>query len=365
MQVPFLDLRAQYQSLKSEIDPAIQQVCADAAFVLGKNVFEFEKAFAAYCQTADAIAVNSGTTALHLALLALDVGPGDEVITAANTFIATCEAISYTGAKVILVDCDKDTYTLDPERLEAAITKNTKAIIPVHLYGQPADLDPIIAIADKHRIPVIEDAAQAHGAEYKGKRCGSFGKLGCFSFYPGKNLGAYGEGGAITTSDSALAARIRKLRDHGSDQKYYHDVVGYNYRMEGIQGAVLGVKLNHLDSWNDARRKNADLYRKHLAGSSVVLPVEAEGRKHIYHLFVVRHPKRDQLLDYIKEKGVGALIHYPIPIHLQNAYKHLELGKGTFPRTEEYANQILSLPMFPELTEDQIKYTAEQIKAFS
>ncbi len=364
MQVPFLDLRAQYQALKSEIDPAIQQVCADAAFVLGKNVFEFEKAFALYCQTDDAIAVNSGTTALHLALLSLGIGVGDEVITAANTFIATCEAISYTGARVVLVDCDDKTYTLDPDKLEAAITNRTKAIIPVHLYGQPADMDPIMEIANKHGIPVIEDAAQAHGAEYKGKRCGSIGKIGCFSFYPGKNLGAYGEGGAVTTSDPEVAAKIRKLRDHGSDQKYYHEFVGYNYRMEGIQGAVLGVKLQHLDNWNDSRRKNADLYRKHLEGANVVVPVEGEGRKHIYHLFVVQHAKRDQLLEHLKSKEIGVIIHYPIPVHQQKAYQHLGLNQGAFPVTERLAKRILSLPMFPELTEEQIEYTAEQIKAF-
>lgn len=255
MQVPFLDLKAQYQSIKPEIDTAIQQVCADAAFVLGKNVFEFEQAFAAYCGVSDCIAVNSGTTALHLALLALDIGVGDEVITAANTFIATCEAISYTGARVVLVDSDEKYHTLDPTKLEEKITRRTKAIIPVHLYGQSADMDPILEIAQMRGIPVIEDSAQAHGADYKGRRCGSMGLMGCFSFYPGKNLGAYGEGGAITTSDSALAAKIRKLRDHGSEKKYYHDLVGYNYRMEGIQGAVLKTKLKYLDEWNDARRK--------------------------------------------------------------------------------------------------------------
>ena len=231
MQVPFLDLKAQYQSIKHEIDPAMQAVCADAAFVLGKYVYEFEKSFAQFCQAADCIAVSNGTTALHLALLSLDITTGDEVITAANTFIATCEAISYTGARVVLVDCDEKTYTLDPAKLEEKITKRTKAIIPVHLYGQPADMDPILQIAQKHKIPVVEDAAQAHGASYRGRPAGSMGVLGCFSFYPGKNLGAYGEGGAVTTSDPKLAEKIRKLRDHGSNKKYYHDVIGYNYRM--------------------------------------------------------------------------------------------------------------------------------------
>jgi dTDP-4-amino-4,6-dideoxygalactose transaminase len=364
MQVPFLDLKAQYQSIKHEIDPAIQSVCADAAFVLGKYVFGFEKAFAEYCHTADCVAVNSGTTALHLALLALDIGVGDEVITAANTFIATCEAISYTGATVVLVDCDEKTYCLDPTKLEPKITPRTKAILPVHLYGQPANMDPILEIARRHKIPVIEDSAQAHGATYKGKPTGCMGVMGCFSYYPGKNLGAYGEGGAITTSDPVLAEKLRKFRDHGSAKKYYHDVIGYNYRMEGIQGAVLHTKLGHLNSWNDARRKNAELYRKYLAGSDVILPVEDEGRKHVYHLFVVRHKRREEFMTYLQGEGVSCLIHYPIPIHLQTAYRHLGLGKGAYPVTETVCSEIVSLPMFPELTEEQIKYVADKIKAF-
>lgn len=364
MQVPFLDLKAQYQSIKGEIDPAIQSVCADAAFVLGKYVYDFEKEFAKYCGAADCIAVDTGTTALHLAMLALDIGVGDEVITAANTFIATCEAISYTGARPVLVDCDEKTYNLDPAKLEARITKRTKAIIPVHLYGQPADMDPILEIARKHNIPVIEDSAQGHGASYKGRSTGSMGIMGCFSFYPGKNLGAYGEGGAITTSNADLAAKIRKLRDHGSAKKYYHDVVGYNYRMEGIQGAVLNVKLRHLDKWNDARRRNADHYRKYLAGSSVIVPVEAPGCKHVYHLFVVRHPRRDDLIAFLGQHGIGALIHYPIPAHLQNAYRHLALAEGEYPVTERVTKEILSLPMFPELTEEQVKFVAEKIREF-
>jgi len=364
MQVPFLDLKAQYQSIKGEIDPAIQSVCADAAFVLGKYVYDFEKEFAKYCGAADCVAVDTGTTALHLAMLALDIGVGDEVITAANTFIATCEAISYTGARPVLVDCDEKTYNLDPAKLEARITKRTKAIIPVHLYGQPADMDPILEIAKKHNIPVIEDSAQGHGASYKGRPTGSMGVMGCFSFYPGKNLGAYGEGGAITTSNADLAAKIRKLRDHGSAKKYYHDVVGYNYRMEGIQGAVLNVKLRHLNAWNDARRRNADHYRKHLAGSSVIVPVEASGCKHVYHLFVVRHPRRDDLIAFLGQHGIGALIHYPIPVHLQNAYRHLALAEGEYPVTERVTKEILSLPMFPELTEEQVKFVAEKIREF-
>ncbi len=364
MQVPFLDLKVQYQSIKHEIDPAMQSVCADAAFVLGKYVFDFEKEFARYCGAADCIAVDTGTTALHLALLALDIGVGDEVITAANTFIATCEAISYTGARPVLVDCDEKTYNLDPSMLEARITTRTKAIIPVHLYGQPADMDPILEIARKHNVPVIEDSAQGHGASYKGRPTGSMGVMGCFSFYPGKNLGAYGEGGAITTSDPNLAAKIRKLRDHGSNKKYYHDVVGYNYRMEGLQGAVLNIKLKHLDKWNDARRRNADLYRKHLAGSDLILPVEGAGCKSVYHLFVVRHKRRDDLIAFLGQHAIGALIHYPIPVHLQNAYRHLALSEGEYPVTERITKEILSLPMFPELNEDQIKFVAEKVKEF-
>jgi dTDP-4-amino-4,6-dideoxygalactose transaminase len=364
MRVPFLDLKAQYQSIKHEIDPAMQSVCADAAFVLGKYVFEFEKEFAKFCQATDCVAVNSGTTALHLALLALGVGPGDEVITATNTFIATCEAISYTGAQVVLVDCDDKTYTLDPAKLEEKITKRTKVILPVHLYGQPADMDPILEIARKHNIVVVEDSAQAHGATYKGKPTGGIGKMSCFSFYPGKNLGAYGEGGAVTTSDPTLAESLRKFRDHGSNKKYYHDVVGYNYRMEGIQGAVLNTKLPHLNQWNDSRRRNAELYCKYLAGADVVLPVESEGRKHVYHLFVIRHKRRDALIAYLKEQEIDSLIHYPIPVHLQNAYRHLGLGKGSYPVTETVTDEIVSLPMFPELTEEQIRFVADKIKAF-
>ncbi len=365
MQVPFLDLKAQYQSIKSEIDPAMQSVCADAAFVLGKYVYDFEKEFAKYCGAADCIAVDTGTTALHLAMLALDIGVGDEVITAANTFIATCEAISYTGARPVLVDCDEKTYNLDPTKLEARITSRTKAIIPVHLYGQPADMDPILAIAKKHNIPVIEDSAQGHGATYKGRPTGSMGVMACFSFYPGKNLGAYGEGGAITTSNADLAAKIRKLRDHGSNKKYYHDVVGYNYRMEGIQGAVLSVKLKHLDKWNAARRKNAELYRKYLSDfSAVVLPTEHSDCKSVYHLYVVRHARRDDLIAFLGQNGIGALIHYPIPVHLQQAYQHLAIAAGEYPVTEKVTREILSLPMFPELTEEQIRYTAAKIKEF-
>ena len=364
MQVPFLDLKAQYQSIKHEIDPAMQSVCADAAFVLGKYVYEFEKEFAKYCEAADCVAVDTGTTALHLAMLALDIGVGDEVITAANTFIATCEAISYTGARPVLVDCDEKTYNLDPSKLEAKITRRTKAIIPVHLYGQPADMDPILAIAKKHGIPVIEDSAQGHGATYNGKRTGSMGLMACFSFYPGKNLGAYGEGGAITTSDPELAAKIRKLRDHGSAKKYYHDVIGYNYRMEGIQGAVLNVKLKHLDKWNEARRKNVELYRKHLAGADLILPTEANGCKSVFHLFVVRHKRREDLINFLGQQGVSALIHYPIPVHLQKAYRFLGFSEGEYPITETVAKEIVSLPMFPELTEEQIRYTADKIKEF-
>lgn len=364
MKVPFLDLKVQYQSIKHEIDPAIQGVCADAAFVLGKYVFEFEKEFAKYCQTSDCVAVNSGTTALHLALLALGIGLGDEVITAANTFIATCEAISYTGAQVVLVDCDEKTYTLDPVKLEAKITRRTKVILPVHLYGQTADMDPILEIARKHNVVVIEDSAQAHGATYKGKPTGGLGVMGCFSFYPGKNLGAYGEGGAITTSDPAIAEKLRKFRDHGSNKKYYHDVVGYNYRMEGIQGAVLNTKLKHLNTWNEMRHKNAELYRKYLAGADVVVPYEREGCRHVYHLFVIRHKRREGLMAYLKENEIDSLIHYPIPVHLQNAYRHLGLGKGSYPVTETITDEIVSLPMFPELSEEQIRHVADKIKGF-
>jgi dTDP-4-amino-4,6-dideoxygalactose transaminase len=364
MQVPFVDLKAQYQTIKPEVDQAIQNVVSNTAFILGKAVSDFEKDFASYCEVKHCIGVNSGTSALILTLHALGIGEKDEVITSANTFIATAEAISLVGATPVFVDVEEKSYNLDPTQLKKATTKKTKAIIPVHLYGQPADMDPILKIAQEKGISVIEDACQAHGALYNGKKTGGWGVMGGFSFYPGKNLGAYGEGGAVATNDDKLAEKIRMLRDHGSSKKYYHEYVGNNSRLEGIQGAVLAVKLKHLDKWNDGRRRNADLYRKYLEGTSVKLPVEMPYAKHVYHLFVVRVKNREKLIDFLKSKGISTGIHYPIPNHLQNAYKFLGYKKGDFPVTEGCMDEILSLPMFAELTEEQIKYTADCIKEF-
>ncbi|MEW5875823.1 MAG: DegT/DnrJ/EryC1/StrS family aminotransferase [Candidatus Zixiibacteriota bacterium] len=354
--VPFLDLKAQYASIKNEVDAAILKVLQDCAFVLGPAVKEFEDNFARYCGTKHCVAVNTGTSALHLALLAYGIKPGDEVITAANTFIATCEAISYTGATPVLVDADEHTYTLDPAKLKAAITKKTKAVIPVHLYGRPAAMDPILAIARDAGLTVIEDACQAHGATYKGKPAGSLADAGCFSFYPGKNLGAYGEGGAITTNDDQVAADIRRLRDHGSNQKYHHDVVGYNFRLEGIQGAVLNTKLKHLPGWNRARRAHADQYRRLLSDANLVLPPADDDSQSVYHLYVVQVDDRSRFQEDLQEEGVGTLIHYPIPVHRQKAYA--DRTWPSFPVTERLSGRIVSLPMFAELTEEQIAHVA-------
>jgi len=310
------------------------------------------------------LGINSGTSALIMALQALEIGPGDEVITTPNTFIATAEAISLVGAKPAFVDIEEKSYNMDPAKLEKAITQKTKAIIPVHLYGQSADMDPILQIAEKKKVAVIEDACQAHGAWYKMKKTGSLGVMGCFSFYPGKNLGAYGEGGAVPTNSDEFAQKIKVLRDHGSPKKFYHEYIGNNCRLEGIQGAVLSVKLNHLDVWNEKRRKNADLYRKYLTKTSVQLPEEMPYAKHVYHVFCVMVKQREKLIDFLKQKNVFTNIHYPIPIHLQNAYGFLGLKKGSFPVTEKVVDEILSLPMYAELTEEQIKYTADCIKEF-
>jgi dTDP-4-amino-4,6-dideoxygalactose transaminase len=364
MKVNFVDLKAQYQTIKPEIDKAIENVISNTAFILGKAVAEFEEQFATYCGAKHCVGINSGTSALIMALKALDVGEGDEVITTPNTFIATAEAISFAGATPVFVDIEDKTYNMDPGRLEKAMTGKTKAVIPVHLYGQPADMDPILEIANKKGVAVIEDSCQAHGAKYKGKRAGGLGTVACFSFYPGKNLGAYGEGGAVTTNDEGIAQKVRMLRDHGSPKKFYHEFIGNNCRLEGIQGAVLSVKLKHLDKWNDGRRKNADLYRKYLQGSGVGVPEEMPYAKHVYHVFCVRVKDREKLIDFLKEKGIFTNIHYPIPIHLQKAYQFLGYKKGDFPVTEGCMDQILSLPMFAELTEEEIKYTADCIKEF-
>jgi dTDP-4-amino-4,6-dideoxygalactose transaminase len=363
--IPFVDLKSQYLSIKPEIDEAVFSVLESSQFILGKYVENFEKDFAAYCGASYAMGVNSGTSALHLALLAAQVGPGDEVITTPFTFVATAAAIHYCGARPVYVDIDPASFTIDPSRIEEAITPRTKVILPVHLYGQPADMDPILEIARRHRLVVIEDAAQAHGAEYKGRRVGSIGDLGCFSFYPGKNLGAYGEGGAVTTGNEAYAKTIRMLRDWGQTRKYHHDLQGFNYRLEGMQGAILGVKLKHLDRWTNARRNNAALYTQHLAGADVVAPVEMDYARHVYHVYAVRTASREALIAELNAQGVQTGIHYPIPVHLQKAYADPAFKPGDFPYAERAANEVLSLPMFPELTEEQVRQASGAVAAAS
>jgi len=319
---------------------------------LGPEVEAFERQFAQYTHTKHAIAVNSGTSALHLALLAIGVEAGDEVITTPFTFVATASAIDYTGAKPVFVDIEPLTYTIDPNLIEAAITPRTKAIIPVHIFGQPANMDEIMQIARRHNLRVIEDAAQAHGAEYRGQRIGGIGDVGCFSFYPGKNLGAYGEGGAVTTNDPEIARRIRMLRDWGAEQKYHHVLKGYNYRMDGVQGAVLGVKMNYIEGWTEQRRQHAARYNA-LLGDSFVVPQEASDRRHVYHVYAIRHPQRDQLQRFLAERDIQTGIHYPIPVHLQSCFSGLGYKAGDFPLAEQVANEVLSLPLFPEMTVEQ------------
>lgn len=366
MKIPFLDLKSQYLSIKNEVDNAIQQVIDNCAFAGGPFVERFEKAFAPYCQCKEAIGVGSGTDALWVALIALGIGDGDEVITVPASFIATAEAISFSGAKPVFVDVDKATCNMNPDLVEAAITSKTKAIIPVHLFGQMADMDPIAKIAKKHNLFVIEDACQAHGAEYKGKRAGSIGDAGCFSFYPGKNLGAYGEAGAVVTNNSELAEKMRIFRDHGQSKKYFHKMIGWNGRMDGIQGAILEVKLKYLCAWNDARRKNAGIYKELLEDTEhILLPVETSQTKHVYHIYAIRTKRRDELIEHLTKAGISCGIHYPVPIHLQDAYKSMGLEKGSFPVAEKCADELVSLPMFPELNREQIEYVAHEIKRFA
>ncbi len=363
MKVPFLDLKAQYETIKDEIAAAMQQVLDKTAFAGGPFVAQFEKEFAAFCGTKSAIGVGSGTDALWLALMGLGIGPGHEVITVPNTFIATAEAISFCGAKPVLVDVDDKTYTMNPALLEKAITPRTKAIIPVHLFGQTADMDPIMKIAKAHKLFVIEDACQAHGAEYRGKKAGSIGDAGCFSFYPGKNLGAYGEAGAVITNNDELDRTIRMLRDHGQAKKYFHSLVGWNMRMDGIQGAILSVKLKHLPAWTEGRRRNAKAYGELLQGvAGAVAPAEAGYGKHVYHIYAIRASERDRLIATLGEKDIYCGIHYPIPIHLLDAYKSLNRGRGSFPVAEKVASELVSLPMFAELTREQVEFAVKGLK---
>lgn len=365
--IPLVDLKAQYLSLKPEIDQAIQRVIDNTDFILGKEVELFEREFASFSETEYGIGVASGTEALHLSLLALGISSGDEVITAANTFVATVLAINYTGAQPVLVDINPDNYNLDVSLIEKAITKRTKAIIPVHLFGQPADMDPIMEIAREHNLKVIEDACQAHGAKYEGKKVGSIGNVGCFSFYPGKNLGAYGDGGIVLTNDEEIVQKIRMLRNYGSRIKYYHEFKGFNSRLDTLQAAILRVKLKYLDEWNRKRIRNALLYNSLLKDvKEVITPQFREDLdfSHVFHLYVVRVEKRNQLLDFLDKRGIRCGIHYPVPLHFQEAYKDLGYNEGDFPIAEKLSNEILSLPMYPELMEEEIMYVVESAKEF-
>jgi dTDP-4-amino-4,6-dideoxygalactose transaminase len=362
--VPFVDLTAQYRTIAAEINEATSRVIQEADFILGREVNLFEEEFASFCEARYAVGVDSGTSALELALRAFDIGAGDEVITAANSFIASALAISHAGATPVLVDIDAFTHTMDVAAIEKAITPRTKAVLPVHLYGHPAHMEPIRQLADKHGLVVIEDACQAHGTRYKGKRAGSLGHAAAFSFYPGKNLGAYGDGGMVVTNDRGIAKRLGMLRNYGQKEKYQHLFRGYNRRLDTLQAAVLRVKLKYLEKWNAARRWNAVLYHKFLDGTGVVLPGEAGGAESVWHLYVIRTENRDLLRDYLVGRGVSASIHYPIPIHLQPAYQDLRYKRGDFPVTEAYAQQILSLPMFAELTQGQIEFIAQVIRGF-
>src|SRR5882762_731808 len=363
-QVPFVDLAAQYRTIAEEINETTSRVIQEADFVLGREVSLFEEEFAAFCEAKYAVGVDSGTSALELALRAYDIGPGDEVITAANSFIASALAISHAGATPVLTDVDPYTYTMDVASIESAITPRTKAILPIHLYGHPADMDPIRQLADKHGLVVIEDACQAHGARYKGRRTGSLGHAAAFSFYPGKNLGAYGDGGAVVTSDAAVAKRLAMLRNYGQKEKYQHMFRGFNRRLDTLQAAVLRTKLKHLDKWNEARRQHAKSYSRLLAQSGLVVPRASALCESVWHLYVIRINQRDALKEHLATRGISVGIHYPIPIHLQPAYRDLGHQPGDFPVTEEYSRQILSLPMYAELTPDILGRVAETAVEF-
>lgn len=360
--IPMVDLQAQYAAIKTEVDRAVLDVLASSRFVLGPEVEAFEQEFAAYCGAEHGVAVNSGTSALHLALLAAGVGPGDEVITVPYTFVATVATIRYAGAAPVLVDVEADTATIDVTQVEQAITPRTKAIVPVHLYGQPADLDPLVAIARRHGLTLIEDASQAHGAEYHGRRVGGVGDLGCFSFYPGKNLGAYGEGGIVVTNDAAHAEAVRSMRSWGEARRYHHSGPGYNYRMDGIQGAILRVKLRHLPAWTDARRRIAAAYDAALADIDVAAPVTRDDVKHVYHLYAVRSRLRDQLQSALEAAGIQSGTHYPIPVHLQPAYADLGGVAGDHPQSEAWATTVLTLPIYPELPTGVPQQAADTIR---
>ena len=360
-QIPLVDLKAQYALIRDDVDAAMARVVASADFILGAEVDAFEADYARYCGTAHAVGLDSGLSALELGMRALGIGPGDEVITPAHSFIASSSAISFTGATPVWVDVDPVTYNLDPAQLEAAITSRTRAIMPVHLYGQPADMDAILEVAALHELLVVEDACQAHGARYRGRPVGSLGDVGAFSFYPGKNLGAYGDAGALVTGRAEVAEKVRAMRNYGQRKKYDHVHLAWNRRLDTIQAAVLRVKLRHLDAWNEARRRQASVYDEVLAESGLVLPQVAADREHVFHLYVVQADRRDDLLAYLHAKGVQAGIHYPIPIHLQEVYRERGYGPGSFPVTEALAQRILSLPMYPELSDEQVRRVADAV----
>jgi dTDP-4-amino-4,6-dideoxygalactose transaminase len=370
LNIPLVDLKKQYASIKQEIDEKVHRILESAYFILGPEGAALEKEFAAYCNVGYAVNVSSGTDALILALKALGIGNGDEVITTPNTFIATAAAVTHVGARPVLVDVNPESFNIDVSLIEKAITRKTKAILPVHLYGQPADMDSVMQLAKKHNLKVVEDACQAHGAEYHGKRVGTFGDIAAFSFYPGKNLGGYGDGGAVVTGNAELAEKVKLFRNHGSPKKYVHDVIGYTARLDEIQAAVLRVKLKYLDGWNAKRRANAAAYTEQLQGlvdrGLVLTPKETDGVKHVFHIYLIRvaESSRDKLIEYLNAKGIGAQIHYPIPIHLQKAYKDLGYKQGSFPVAEKLAKTIVSLPMYPELEQNQIEYVVKGIGDF-
>lgn len=360
--IPFLDLKSPYLELKTEIDEAVCRVVSSGWYIGGPEVEKFEAEYAEYCEATHAVGVANGLDALHLALLAMDVGPGDEVIVPSNTYIATWLAVSQCGATPVPVEPVEATYNIDPARIEAAITARTKVILPVHLYGQPADLDPILAIAHKHNLRVLEDGAQTHGARYKGQRIGAHGDAVAWSFYPGKNLGALGDGGAVTTNDPAIADRVRVLRNYGSRVKYVNEVKGFNSRLDPLHAAVLSVKLRHMDEWNARRQSIASLYLSELVNTGLTLPLVPEWAGPVWHLFVVRHPRREKLQQHLDAAGIGCLIHYPIPPHLQQAYAHLGLAKNAFPLATRMADEVLSLPMGPHLSAEQANAVIETIR---
>ena len=362
--IPFSDLKLQYLSIKEEIDAGLERVLSSGWFILGEEVRAFEEEFAAYVGAAYGIGVGSGTEALHLALLACGVAPGDEVITVSHTAVATVAAIELAGARPVFVDIDPLTYTMNPGQMENKISSAAKVILPVHLYGQVADMDLVLAMASQRGLKVVEDAAQAHGAEYKGRKAGSLGDLACFSFYPTKNLGAYGDGGMIVTSDAALAERLSLLRQYGWAQRYVSSIKGLNSRLDELQAAILRVKLRRLDEWNATRRKYAALYDRRLSDKGVTTPVEGEYGKHCYHLYVIRSEQRDELQRFLRERGVAALVHYPVPVHLQEAYRDFEMSEGTLPVTEQCAREVLSLPVAPELHEEQIETVCDLVAEF-